>query len=489
MSRSWWGLVGLVVACHGGGGSKVPGGTGTPAGGPTSGTTSAPSFDCATDVPTLPLPTPQRIFGFTNAEDFAFDAEGRYVATDEFGNLVRITFEGDVEMWVPELGVTAGTVFLPDGSLAIANVDRGQVQRVYENGSTERLIGALSYPNGVTVDKNGVVYVADQNLGEVIAYDPATDDRRVIARDLFNPNGLALGPGHETLYVGSFGGGTVHAIDLVGGGDPVLFGTTPTGTTTTGGTDDACVGLSEGDECFQDLGLGECDAGGTCALALDEAACAGKVAGEACVTDTLGLPNSSVCAEHPSGVLFCPEVPAEVVEACVGLSEDDPCSAMGIDRNCRDSWEGILVCDITPWTETAYAACDGLSVNDACVVLDVEAYTAGTCLQDPYGYGVVCTPDWGGYGGYTFHGGLDGIGVDACGYVWVTEYTLGYVWRFPPQGGQPELAVETGTFWIPNMHWGNGVGGWDEQVMYMQDRSTDDLLVIPIGLPVAQPEP
>ena len=83
------------------------------------------------------------------------------------------------------------------------------------------------------------------------------------------------------------------------------------------------------------------------------------------------------------------------------------------------------------------------------------------------------------------HGGLDGVQVDACGYVWVTEYTLGYVWRFPPTGGDPELAVETGTFWIPNMHWGNGIGGWEEDVMYMQDRFSDELLVIPVGIPGA----
>ena len=117
------------------------------------------------------------------------------------------------------------------------------------------------------------------------------------------------------------------------------------------------------------------------------------------------------------------------------------------------------------------------------MILDVEGYTDGTCADDPYGPDLVCDPGWGG--GYTFEGGLDGVQVDACGYVWVTEYTLGYVWRFPPTGGDPELAVETGTFWIPNMHWGNGIGGWDTKTMYMQDRFTDELLVIPIGLPGA----
>ena len=34
--------------------------------------------------------------------------------------------------------------------------------------------------------------------------------------------------------------------------------------------------------------------------------------------------------------------------------------------------------------------------------------------------------------------------------------------------------METGAFWIPNMKWGNGIGGWDLNTMYMQDRATDE---------------
>ena len=117
-------------------------------------------------------------------------------------------------------------------------------------------------------------------------------------------------------------------------------------------------------------------------------------------------------------------------------------------------------------------------------MIDYEGYASGTCAEDPYFGANYCDVGFGG-GGYSFHGGLDGVQVDACGYVWVTEYTLGYVWRFPPTGGDPELAVETGTFWIPNMHWGNGIGGWEEDVMYMQDRFSDELLVIPVGIPGA----
>jgi hypothetical protein len=35
------------------------------------------------------------------------------------------------------------------------------------------------------------------------------------------------------------------------------------------------------------------------------------------------------------------------------------------------------------------------------------------------------------------------------------------------------------------MHWGNGIGGWDTHTLYMQDRSSDELMVIPTGIPGA----
>ena len=74
------------------------------------------------------------------------------------------------------------------------------------------------------------------------------------------------------------------------------------------------------------------------------------------------------------------------------------------------------------------------------------------------------------------------VGV-SCGGVWVTEYTLGYVWYFPEGGGDPQLAIDTNTFWIPNLHWGNGIGGWDANTLYVQDRFTDELLAVPTGIP------
>ncbi len=39
------------------------------------------------------------------------------------------------------------------------------------------------------------------------------------------------------------------------------------------------------------------------------------------------------------------------------------------------------------------------------------------------------------------------------------------------------------TEWIPNFQWGSGVGGWDEETIYLLDISADKMYEIPVGVP------
>ncbi len=470
-------MLALLVACKGP--ATEPTITSPPTGSETTTETELPPVDCNA-LPELPLSF-DRIDGYTNAEDFAFDLDGRYWATDRFGNVVKIRYGGEKKVVSPNFGESAGTVFDKDGYLLIANVSGGSLERIDpDSGGKERILGGLAYPNGVTVDLAGWIYVAEQDSGQVRRIDPATGDDLVIATGLFNPNGLAVSPDQSTLYVGSFGGGTIHAIDLTDvGGETTLFAETPGG-----GVERGCEGLAEGDECFLEyVGLGECGqvpGGLGCVWSVDTDACAGLLEGDACATTALGEVVDSVCATSSvAGQLFCPKVPGEVVTACAGGVQDGACNAMGQDRTCRESWEGVLVCDTTPWEGALSDGCEGLASGDDCVILDYEGPADGTCAT-VYG-SFICDPGW--YGGYqSFNGGLDGVAADECGNVYVTEYTVGLVWRFPPGGGEAELAIETGTFWIPNLHWGNGTGGWDPRTLYVQDRAGDEMLAVDIGV-------
>ena len=71
--------------------------------------------------------------------------------------------------------------------------------------------------------------------------------------------------------------------------------------------------------------------------------------------------------------------------------------------------------------------------------------------------------------------------------LYVTEYVLGLVWRFPPAGSvdssKAELVLTTGASWIPNVHWGSGLGGWDPNVMYVMNRDNGSLFALEVGVP------
>ena len=81
-------------------------------------------------------------------------------------------------------------------------------------------------------------------------------------------------------------------------------------------------------------------------------------------------------------------------------------------------------------------------------------------------------------------GGIDGMGVDACGNVYATEYSYGNVWRISP-AGQIELLAHVPSSWIPNLKWGRDLGGFSSEVMYVADRDGLGLFGIPVGVPGA----
>ncbi len=474
---------GRWLAADGGGGRRYPVGMllllacKTPAPIPEPEDTGEPEVvvDCSS-MAELPV-EPTRLSGFTTAEDFAFDTEGHFVSPDHNGNILKITIDGEFEVFSPNFGESAGMAYLPDGNLVVASPWRGNLEIIAPDGGRTTLIAGLSYPNGVTVDAEGFVYVAEHDAGQVRRVNPDSGASEVIATGLYNPNGLALGPGESTLFVNSFGGGTVHAIRRDGDGGwigPELYGETP--------GDDGLEGgcLEAGAECFlaDDIGIGTC--GGeplTCEEHVDTAACEGLSEGDACLTGALGESIESVCATPTAGgALFCPKVPGEVVTACVGQSSGSSCTALGVSRTCDPSWEGILICDITSWETAVFTACEDLSSGDDCVIVDYEGYAAGTCADPGHG-SLYCASSL-----HSWYGGLDGMAADACGNVYVTEYVMGYIWRFSASGAEPELVAETGSYWIPNLHWGLGVGGWQRDVLYVQERDTDDVLALSLGV-------
>ena len=81
-----------------------------------------------------------------------------------------------------------------------------------------------------------------------------------------------------------------------------------------------------------------------------------------------------------------------------------------------------------------------------------------------------------------FSGGFDGINVDACGNVYVTEYIKGDIWRITPDGAQVEKFVSLPSSWIPNLRWGHGMYGWETDILYVADRDQGRIFAVHAGI-------
>lgn len=278
--------------------------------------TDAPSdTDVGADCSVLP-PTPvtwHTLTGFGGSEDFDIDADGYLVRVDSNGNLVGRNQAGQTRLMATGVSnASAGTRILPNGSVVVCRVGQGSLVRVDPNGAKVVIASNLAYPNGLEVDEDGYVYVAENSGGKVRQIDPMTMDQWIVADNVQEPNGVVWSPDYQTLYVGTFGPGILYSIKRT------------------------------------------------------------------------------------------------------GLHTFEPAQVLAQNNG----WQG----------------------------------------------------------------GYDGINVDECGNIYVTEYIAGKVWRLTPDASDIRLAAELPSSWIPNMRWGNGVGGWEEDTLYVMDLDQGRVFGLELGL-------
>jgi sugar lactone lactonase YvrE len=201
--------------------TEPPGDTATTA--DDSGTTAASLCD---DPPTGPFTYISSGLVQTE-EDFDFDTTG-LLAMQQFSDLVGISRTGQVSVIATNIGWDiAGVRTLPSGDILVTQQDLARVSRVnVATGATIDVANGVGFPNGLEVGTDGWAYVSDyaQN-GRVMMFDPypgANGAPPQVILEVTYPNGLALTPDEQTLYVATstsqFGGsGRLAAIDR----DPV----------------------------------------------------------------------------------------------------------------------------------------------------------------------------------------------------------------------------------------------------------------------------
>jgi sugar lactone lactonase YvrE len=132
-------------------------------------------------------------------------------------------------------------------------------------------------------------------------------------------------------------------------------------------------------------------------------------------------------------------------------------------------------------------ACPAMREGEACSV--PGQFTGGTCRRianviDCVKDVTIGPCDGDGCTSSQFGGGIDGLGVDACGNVYATEYRYSNLWRISPEGKIEQLA-KLNAMWIPNLKWGRGVGLFKTDVLYVADRDQGRLFAVSVGVPAA----
>ena len=132
-------------------------------------------------------------------------------------------------------------------------------------------------------------------------------------------------------------------------------------------------------------------------------------------------------------------------------------------------------------------ACPAMKEGETCSV--PGQFTGGTCRRianviDCVKDITIGPCDDQGCTSAQFGGGIDGLGVDACGNVYASEYRHGNLWRISPEGKIEQLA-KLNAMWIPNLKWGRGVGLFKRDVLYVADRDEGRLFAVSVGVPAA----
>ncbi|MCB9678122.1 MAG: SMP-30/gluconolactonase/LRE family protein [Alphaproteobacteria bacterium] len=151
-------------------------------------------------------------------EDFAFDATGRLVGVDPFGNLVGRDRDGAIELLSPGVGPAKGVQYFGDSTLAVALWDQDFVGHILPQGQKQFLATVVS-PNGLAVDPRGYVW-ASSTSGALTRISPEGDTEIVVQLQNTSMDGIAFSPDYRRLYF-NMEYGQVRYLELDDAGEPL----------------------------------------------------------------------------------------------------------------------------------------------------------------------------------------------------------------------------------------------------------------------------
>ena len=162
-----------------------------------------------------------------NPEDVAFDSQDRIYCGDDRGRIFRFQPDGaKPELFADTNGRPLGLIFDTSGNLIVADGAKGLLS-IGSNGqiavlATEADGAPFLCTNDLDVAADGTIYFTDasskfpltqlradllehQPNGRFLAYDPKTKQTKVLLRDLYFANGVAVSPDQSFVLINDTG--------------------------------------------------------------------------------------------------------------------------------------------------------------------------------------------------------------------------------------------------------------------------------------------
>jgi gluconolactonase len=168
-----------------------------------------------------------RVGSFLEGPCFASDGT-LFVSDLAHGRILRVDGSGRIEVHFDYGGAPNGMAALPDGSLLIADYERGLLRLTADRRLTTLAARFRHEPflglSDLVIAQDGAVYMSDQGqsdlrrpAGRVFRWHPATG-LEVLVEGIASPNGLALNPAEDALYVAVTRANAVYRVPLRAGG-------------------------------------------------------------------------------------------------------------------------------------------------------------------------------------------------------------------------------------------------------------------------------
>lgn len=159
--------------------------------------------------------------GHEFAEGMAFDPEGNFYFTDvPAGKLFRIdATTGEKTLFDGDSGKTNGIAIGPDGMLyGCAGGDK-RIHRWDLKTGEKSVVAEGPHSNDIAIAHDGTIYFSDPKTSSVWRVSPATERTLTKAAALeWKPNGIALNPAKDALFVAEFHADTIHRFPVADDG-------------------------------------------------------------------------------------------------------------------------------------------------------------------------------------------------------------------------------------------------------------------------------